>query len=243
MKANYSLHEISSCRSKEKVHIDNIDIWVRLVIRPLSYIFTWLFLKLKVSANQATAFSAVVSVVGSLFLLFGDRSSITVGLIIMNFWIVFDCIDGNISRVTKTASKKGMFFDGISGYLYITLLYLSLGVSAYHLTEYDANYLFLIFGFSTSILVILPRLINHKMSVIFNSNGSEISEKNSYGVIMIIGLNVAGAAGLANPLMIVFFFLNHLDWYVFIYFIIHLCIGLYSFFTTMKTVRKIREND
>lgn len=43
MKANYSLHEISSCRSKEKVHIDNIDIWVRLVIRPLSYIFTWLF--------------------------------------------------------------------------------------------------------------------------------------------------------------------------------------------------------
>ena len=113
----YSLADIINSRSSKKKYIDKIDIWVFTVVRPLSNLLTWLFLKLRLSANQATFISTIVGLLGAVIVIFSESSiSTIIGLIVLNFWIVFDCIDGNIARTTHTSSKLGMYLDGISGY-------------------------------------------------------------------------------------------------------------------------------
>ncbi|MFC6169396.1 CDP-alcohol phosphatidyltransferase family protein [Loigolactobacillus jiayinensis] len=244
-KDHYSLADIINSRSSEKKYIDKIDIWVFTVVRPLSNLLTWLFLKLRLSANQATFISTIVGFLGAIIVIFAETPMSTViGLIILNFWIVFDCIDGNIARTTHTSSKLGMYLDGISGYCYVSLLYTALGVNVYKnykLIIFNNNYswLYILIGALASMACVFPRLVEHKAGTSFLNFNSGLTDKMNYNWFYILGLNLAGMAGLSNPLMIIFFMLHRLNIYLILYFIIQLAIEILSIFKTIRRVYKI----
>jgi phosphatidylglycerophosphate synthase len=238
----YSLKDIINSRDAHKKYIDKIDLWVFVVVRPLANLLTWFFLRLKMSANFATLISTIVGFIGAAVLIFGTTKwMLLLGLVIMNLWIVFDCIDGNIARTTKKSSPLGTYFDGLSGYSYVALLYTALGVAVfkhYNLEIGGVNYswLYMLLGALTSMMCILPRLFEYKALSSFENYKSEITDKDNYSLFYIIGLNVGGMAGLSNPLMIVAFFGNVLNLYLIIYFVIQTFIGLYSIRKTLKNV-------
>lgn len=238
----YSLKDVIDSRDAHKKYIDKIDLWVFIVVRPLANLMTWFFLRLKMSANFATLISTVVGFVGAITLIFGSTNKmLLLGIIIMNLWIVFDCIDGNIARTTKKSSPLGTYFDGLSGYCYVALLYTALGVGVFKnyslvIDSSEYNWLYILLGALTSMMCILPRLFEHKALSSFRNYKSEITDKDNYSLFYIIGLNVGGMAGLSNPLMIVAFFCHVLNWYLIVYFVIQTFIGLYSIRKTLRNV-------
>lgn len=239
---NYSLRDIRNSRDTAKKYIDRIDVWVYFIVRPVANLLTWLFLKIRVSANTATFISTMIGFFGAGVLIFGTSGKfVLLGLILLNLWIVFDCIDGNIARTTKTSSLVGTYLDGISGYFYVSLLYTSLGVAVYKNYSLEINgqnysWIYMLMGALTSMVCILPRLFEHKAQTLFSNYDSEIMDKNNYSIFYIIGLNVAGMAGLSNPLMIVAYVFNCLNYYLFFYFIVQLGIFAITFWHLMKKI-------
>ena len=200
--------------------------WVYFVIRPVANLLTWLFLRIGVSANNATLISTLVGFLGSGFLIFGSTTKmLLLGLIILNLWIVFDCIDGNIARTTKSSSLLGTYLDGVSGYVYVSLLYISLGVAVFRhyslmLNGINYNWVYILIGALTSMACILPRLFEHKAVTLFEGYRSAVTDKTNYSLFYVMGLNLAGMAGLSNPLMLIAYSLNCLNYYLLFYFLI-----------------------
>ncbi|MCP8850481.1 CDP-alcohol phosphatidyltransferase family protein [Latilactobacillus curvatus] len=237
----YSLKQIIDSRTPHKKYIDKLDVWVFLVVRPLSNLLTWFFLKLRLSANISTAVSTIIGTLGAFLIMIPSTKFTLSGLILINFWIVFDCIDGNIARTTRTSSKMGEFFDGVSGYIFLSLLYLSIGVNVYNnysleISNVDFTWLYIAFGSITSMSCILPRLIDNKAKTMFSNYSSDVSNKDGYSIIYIIGLNIAGVAGLANPLLLVAYFTGKLNLYLVVYFVIQTGIGFLSVYKTMRGI-------
>lgn len=239
---NYSLKDIQTSRDASKRYIDKIDIWVCFVVRPIANLLTWLFLKIRLKANTATLISTVVGFLGAILLIAGSSDeTLLLGLIVLNLWIVFDCIDGNIARTTRSSSLLGTYLDGISGYFYVSLLYISLGVAVfrhYNLIINGINYgwVYILIGAFTSLECILPRLFEHKAISLFEDYRSKITDKSHYSLFYILGLNLAGMAGLSNPLMIIAYYLHCLNYYLLFYFVIQAGIFLVSFYRLMKNL-------
>lgn len=229
----YTLKQVINSRTEEKVKIDNLDIWVRFIIRPVSFVLTFLILKVKVTANQASFISMLISFLGLILVLFFHENGVLWALFVFNFWIIFDAVDGNIARVTNTFSDKGTYVDAISGYLYLMILYITLGLGLYYQIN-DIKYLVL--GFTISIMTIFPRLVLQKKMAMFGSDKSDVSSKKEYGFKEKIALNIAGPAGLMNPLMLVAYFTDTLQQYLIFYGIIQTVLGILTIFSTFRSV-------
>ena len=112
---SYSLKQISTSLPKSKNKVSSF--WVRLWVRKFSYLVTWVCLKLHLSANTVSVLSAIDALAGCVLLCINNWVCMLIGVILINFWIVLDCVDGNIARILKKESRSGEFFDAVSGYV------------------------------------------------------------------------------------------------------------------------------
>jgi phosphatidylglycerophosphate synthase len=238
------LSDIKNSLSPEKKKIDKMDLWVFLCIRPLSFYFTWFFLKLGFTSNMTTILSTVISIIGSVLLIVDDWTIQIIGAVIINLWIVLDCVDGNIARYKRQSSVFGEFLDGLSGYVFTSVLYTSMGVSVFLFENHhfdllnDEKWLYVLIGCLTSFFTIFPRLVDHKAHTLFKDFKSENTDRKNYNKFYIIGLNVAGMAGFSNPLLLVAVLTKTLNVYLLVYFVLHTGIALYSLYKTLKSVPK-----
>ena len=118
-------------RRHDKVAEDRHEIWTFYVARPLSFPLTALCLRLGISANQATALSVPLYLAGALLLALGSWPAAVVGALLVNAWLVVDCVDGNIARYLRTASPFGGFVDAVSGYVVLGTLCFAAGIGAF----------------------------------------------------------------------------------------------------------------
>jgi phosphatidylglycerophosphate synthase len=118
-------------RRHEKRDEDRHEVWTYYVARPLSFPLTALCLRLGISANQATGLSVGFFGAGALLLAFGSPGAALLGALLVNAWLVVDCIDGNIARYTGTASAYGGFADAVSGYVVLGSVCFSAGLGAF----------------------------------------------------------------------------------------------------------------
>lgn len=226
---------IVNSRTKDKIIIDNMDIWVRVVVRPLSFLVTYPLMRLKMTANLASFISIFISLVGLMMVVVGKKDGVLPAILVFNFWIVFDAVDGNIARTNGTSSKVGTFIDAISGYLYLVVLYIALGLAVYYISD-SLEYWSVVVGFITSLMTVFPRLVLQKKNVMFGSDDDDVSSKTSYGWTKMVALNIAGPAGLMNPMMIVAFFTNLLPLYLIFYATIQGVLGMITVATVFKKV-------
>jgi len=210
--ANVRLSYTGDKREEEKE-----DLWVYYVVRGISFYPTWLFLKLGISANQTSYISILVALAGCSFLSLGAYSFRVFGALLINFWIVLDCVDGNIARYKRTISEYGQFMDALCGYFLNAILFLSAGIGAYTQPEPLLGFIgtifainmngdiFIVLGAWASISIILSRLIFHKFinvsSNIESSNnkfGTE-SLKSSKSFLYLITHNIVSFSGFLLP--------------------------------------------
>lgn len=233
---NYTLRDISTSRSEEKIKIDNLDIWVRYVVRPLSYLVSYPFIKFGISANTASYISFLISILG-LFVVVGwpQKMGVLIAAIIFNFWIIFDAVDGNIARTTGSTSETGNYIDAIAGYFYLMVLYVSLGYASFKLSN---NIMNLYVGMLGSLSTIFPRLVLQKKNALFGVDDSDEFSKNNYGLTQIIALNIAGPAGIMNPIMVIAVVFGFLESYLVFSVGIQFLLGIYTIVSTFKKIYK-----
>lgn len=139
------------------------SLWVKIVVRKLSFLFTYVFINLGFSPWTVSIISVFVAVGGCLLLMIPDYVCVIVGVILVQFWLILDCVDGNIARCKKLSSEMGSFIDALSGYYISGFVYLGVGVAAYNFSSIDKyRIFFLLMGAFSSIAGILCRLIHQK---------------------------------------------------------------------------------
>jgi len=230
-----TLNKIRLSYARAKRDQDREDLWIYYVIRKISFYPTWLFLKIGISANQATFISIIVGVVGCSFLAFGNYATRIMGALLVNFWIVLDCVDGNIARYKETLGNYGEFIDALGGYLLNAILFLFVGIGVFNHPEplfkfitrvFDGNLneiILIILGAWASLVIILSRLIFHKFMNIFSqaqsvkvTSGVE-SEKGFSHILYLVVHNIVSLSGFLTPILLLAVIFRLLSMFVLLY--------------------------
>lgn len=171
----YSWGEI--VRSLPKKKNSKSSLWVKWIIRKLSFPFTFLFINLGFSAWSASVLSIFVALAGCTALCVDSALWRAVGVVLVELWLVMDCVDGNIARVKKTSSPMGGCIDAFSGYFITAFVFFSVGVAACHSTRFTEHAgLWVAMGGLSSAFGLLARLIHQKYTCCVLE--SQRSEKN-----------------------------------------------------------------
>jgi len=105
------LRELSESLPPEKNR--NSSIWVRRVIRPVSFVASLPFLALRIMPDTISYVALITAAAGlGIFIL-----NALWGSVILNLWLVLDCVDGNIARYRRIQTVYGDFIDSLSSLL------------------------------------------------------------------------------------------------------------------------------
>lgn len=224
----YSFKEIVESLPKKKN--GRSSLWVKTIIRKLSFVFTYLFVNIGISPWLASVLSAVVAFTGSVLMCINSFPCRIIGVICIQLWLVLDCVDGNIARVTKTCSDLGDFIDTLSGYVVSACAMLSIGVAAAYTTKcpiFLNNNLLVVFGAMGSIGNVFARLIHQnymvtifrleKKGIIITNPDDDVEADHGIGYLRSRIDKEFGISGFFMPLLIIALITNRLDIFTMIY--------------------------
>ena len=222
----YTMKQIRLSLPAEKKQSDGL--WTVYILRPLSIPVSWLALKFGLSANAVSYISAFFSIGGGL--LFGIPGFLGpfLGAILLNFFSILDCVDGNIARVTKTASPWGGWADAVMGNVAYTSVFLATGVYVYLRTGW---WPVLLITSITSSANLLTRAAYQKYR---NIESESEKAESSVSLEQKLAEN-AGITGFLMPALIISHFFGGMIWIVWfnLFFYLGGCI-----FTIYKIARK-----
>ena len=156
--------------------------WVRLWVRKVSFVFTWFFINAGMSANSVTLLSIFVTLTGCVCYAIPSLPFQIVAVVLINFWLVLDCVDGNIARCLKKKTLYGSFIDAMGGYFTVGFVYLAIGISAWQTGGVlldKGNGWILVAGAVSSICDILARLIYGSYRNVIRPESGEANEERS----------------------------------------------------------------
>ncbi|OGW39033.1 MAG: hypothetical protein A2Y97_02350 [Nitrospirae bacterium RBG_13_39_12] len=81
----------------------------------MGFLVTWVAVRLGITTEIASYFSAILGVSGLLLLTSKSVNVVIGGIILLHLFNLFDCVDGSIARVMKTENPYGKFLDSVIG--------------------------------------------------------------------------------------------------------------------------------
>ena len=153
MRARSRWDAILASYSEEKRQWDRTFPWIAYVLRPASFLVTWL-LPAWVTANQVTVFSYLVALLSLVLLAVGSFTGFLLGSVLLVFFNLLDCVDGNLARLRGTPTSFGRFLDSLAFPAFV-LPYFALGIGLARSAEPGAGEVVLGVGAATAILKLL----------------------------------------------------------------------------------------
>ncbi|ODS31307.1 MAG: CDP-alcohol phosphatidyltransferase [Candidatus Scalindua rubra] len=89
----------------------------RFVFRPLGFLLTWFVIRLGLTSEAVSWLSGLVGLVGCLCLISSQGQLLPIGIGLLFFFNLLDCVDGSIARTMKTENSYGRFLDAIMGWI------------------------------------------------------------------------------------------------------------------------------
>jgi len=117
------------------------NVWLT---RYYSIYFTWVFVKLGISANAVTFMMIPLGLIGAALLVPHVLWLNILGLCFLMLAIVFDCVDGEVARWTGKSSIRGLYLDFVYHVLCHSLLYI---LCALHLYVWQGELKYLLLAF------------------------------------------------------------------------------------------------
>ena len=139
----------------------------RFFYRPISFGISAICANFGINANAISYFSAIIGLISCVFIAMHNNVVNIVGAILINIWLILDCVDGNLARSVKKM-PFGEFADGVSSYLLVAFLGIAIGINAYYnggLFISKFNVLCVICGALVSIFDSVTRLVFQKYKV------------------------------------------------------------------------------
>ena len=229
------------CMPAEKRKKERMNIWVALVVRPLSVLLTIPLINTRIRPSDITILSIIFSVVGFILFVLGNDDMLLkiVGWLCFFVWAILDGVDGNLARCQHTTSTLGELWDSVGGYAAMVLLYLSAGIAAYHdscLTNFCNNYLLILLGGICAVSSIFPRLIMHRKHNIMPEKKDEdgLNHKESYSSKQIIVMNFISVSGFMQVVFLASILTHTLNFFILLYSCINITVMLLSLRILMK---------
>lgn len=122
--ANYFKKDLPEWKYKKD------PILLRYAYRPFSFYLTALAANIGFSANTVSYISTVIGVFGCILFLSNNKKIIILAAILINVWLLLDCVDGNLARSIKK-QPFGDFADAMSSYVLVGLISTFMGVAVY----------------------------------------------------------------------------------------------------------------
>lgn len=217
------MKDITSSLTKKKN--SRSSLWVQLWVRKASFPVTYLFINAGWSANMVSVLSWILIFVAAVCLCINNFWWMLAGVILTNFWLVLDCVDGNIARVKKVKTFMGDFFDAVAGYGPFSFTTLALGIAAYNTTflvSEDLKYWLIVLGGFGALCNLYMRLVHQKYLNCFFAAEQILGEneqitlkdtedKKSFAYIREQIDKNLGVSGLFMPWLFVALFTNTFD--------------------------------
>lgn len=140
---------------KKKCKSDHGRMYKR-AFKKVSIYFTWMFLKLGITANQVTAISALVAIYASYFFLQPEPLNWIIGWGVLQVFNLLDTCDGEIAKCT-TPTKFGSMFDKFTHVIAESLTLFAAGIGLY---TASGDSTMILFGFSASFSMALLHIIH-----------------------------------------------------------------------------------
>lgn len=102
--------------------------YAKYVVRPISILFTWVFVRTPISANQVTILQEILGVIGAILFGFGR---FVLGALFLQLGYILDCSDGEVARWKNQQSESGKFLDLIGHMIVIPFYYFGLGLGIF----------------------------------------------------------------------------------------------------------------
>jgi len=221
-----SLKQIFESLPEDKKQSDTL--WVKFILRKLSFLITWVLIRLHFSAWHVSVLSIFIPIISLYFWIQLDPVTASVFLML---WLLLDGVDGNIARL-EGERETGPFVDASSGYMIIGIYAIGIGI---YLDLMNQTYFSLSIPWCTflggiaSILNLMARLYHQKfINVVHddNNNGNEI------GLLRQIERNI-GIGGFLTPITFLGVLTGYLQWVFMFYCIYSLLIFLKTAFTLL----------
>ena len=219
----YTFKDITDSLPKKKN--SRSSLWVQLWVRRASFPFTYLFINAGWTANMVSVLSWIVIFGAAVLLCINNYWCMLAGVILTNFWLVLDCIDGNIARVKKVKTFMGDFYDAVAGYGPFSFTTVALSVAAYHTTflvPQEYRVWLLVVGAVAAMSNVYMRLVHQKYLTCYFAGKKILGEldditlkdtedKKSFAYIREQLDKNFGVAGLFMPWLFVAFFTKTFD--------------------------------
>ncbi len=226
--------------TKDKAGEEKYNILDAYFFRKLSIFITLPISKTNIKPTTITKISIVFSTIGFILLSFGNSIELKLlGYLGFFLWALFDEVDGNIARYKNQCSMLGDLWDTMGGYAAMILIYFGAGIAGFYdspLINYCENYWLLIMGGATAIFSIFPRLMMHKKksSVGNTEEIKTVSDKQSFGVFNIIGMNLVSPTGFLQLFLFTSILLHCMNLFILMYLVINFGIMVISLYKIMK---------
>jgi len=117
-----------------KDYLSTHSLYSVLVLRKISPYFTKFFVEHGISANQVSAIGILLGIIAGLMLSFGNfLMFLSIGF--YQLWNIFDCVDGEVARVTQNFTIGGRFLEEID-WVTVECAFLSfLGIGLYKMLD------------------------------------------------------------------------------------------------------------
>lgn len=219
----YTYKDITSSLTKKKN--SRSSLWVQLWVRKASFPITYLFINTGWTANMVSVLSWFVIFAAAVLLCINNFWCMLAGVVLTNFWLVLDCVDGNIARVKKVKTFMGDFYDAVAGYGPFSFTTVALGMAAFHtsfLIPQAYRYWFILIGAIGAVANIYMRLVHQKYQNCFFAGKKILGEldeitlkdtedKKSFAYIREQIDKNFGVSGLFMPWLFVALFTNTFD--------------------------------
>lgn len=220
---NYTYKEIKYSLTKKKN--SRSSLWVQLWVRKASFPVTYCFINTGWTANEVSVLSWIVIFMAAVLLGINNFWAMLAGVLLTNFWLVLDCVDGNIARVKKVKTFMGDFYDAVAGYGPFSFTTIGIGLAAYYTTflvPQEYAYILILIGGFGAMINLYTRLIHQKYLACFFAGKKILGEldeitlkdtedKKSFAYIREQFDKNFGVSGLFMPWLIVALFTNTFD--------------------------------
>jgi hypothetical protein len=85
----------------------------RFVFRPVGFLLTWFAIRIGLTSEIVSWLSGLIGVVAFLCMASSREQLLPIGLVLLCFFNLLDCVDGSIARAMKTENPYGRFLDSI----------------------------------------------------------------------------------------------------------------------------------
>lgn len=134
----------------------NAEHWLSGVYgRKVSIYFTWLAVRLGISADTVTVVMILVGLIAAGLVAIGGWTGPVIGAFLMQVYLVLDCSDGEIARCTNTESPRGVYLDRLGHYAIDATIFAAFG---YRASGSLGDPVWALAGMAVSLIVVLIKV-------------------------------------------------------------------------------------